>query len=179
MCLPDGHTPHLSPRSLPNHLRVPPQPRAHRGPCVGAGRAIQQDQMEFPTGGRVISSRALANGMVYFGRADGNLYALDLQSGAQEWKFPTEVRVTSSPAADHGIVYCGSYSGNFYALDGATGGATIGSRGSRTAKWQSRLPYFIIPRCAIPMLSRVLFFTRYIISSAWRMTSCGVFASWG
>jgi hypothetical protein len=39
--------------------------------------------------------------------------------------------------------------------------------------------YFIIPRCAMPMLSRVLFFTRYIISSACRMTSCGVFASWG
>jgi len=76
---------------------------------------------KFQTGGRVISSPAVANGMVYFGSTDGNLYALDLQSGAQKWKFPTEVRVTSSPAVDHGIVYFGSYNGNFYALDGATG----------------------------------------------------------
>lgn len=76
---------------------------------------------KFRTGGRVISSPAVANGMVYFGSTDGNLYALDLPSGAQKWKFPTEVRVTSSPAVDHGIVYFGSYNGNFYALDGATG----------------------------------------------------------
>ncbi len=76
---------------------------------------------KFRTGGRVISSPAGANGMVYFGSTDGNLYALDLPSGAQKWKFPTEVRVSSSPAVDHGIVYFGSYNGNFYALDGATG----------------------------------------------------------
>ena len=39
--------------------------------------------------------------------------------------------------------------------------------------------YFITPRWAIPILSRVEFFTRYIISSAWRITSCGVLASCG
>jgi hypothetical protein len=31
---------------------------------------------------------------------------------------------------------------------------------------QKPLTYFITPRCAIPILSRVVFFTRYIISSA-------------
>ncbi len=35
------------------------------------------------------------------------------------------------------------------------------------------------PRDATPMLSRVVFFTTYIISSAWRMMSCGVWASCG
>ena len=47
------------------------------------------------------------------------------------------------------------------------------------AKGYRPLFYFITPRCAIPMLSRVVFFTRYIISSAWRMTSWGVLASCG
>ena len=42
-----------------------------------------------------------------------------------------------------------------------------------------KLFYFSIPLCAIPILSRVLFFTMYIISSAWRITSCGVLASCG
>jgi hypothetical protein len=37
----------------------------------------------------------------------------------------------------------------------------------------------ITPRDATPILSRVVFFTTYIISSAWRMMSCGVWASCG
>ena len=36
-----------------------------------------------------------------------------------------------------------------------------------------------IPLCATPMLSRVEFFTMYIIPSACRMTSCAVCASCG
>jgi len=43
----------------------------------------------------------------------------------------------------------------------------------------SILPYFITPRCAIPILSRVVFLTRYIISSAWRIISCASRASCG
>ena len=94
----------------------------HTGVCASAPLAqFGKIKWKFQTGGRVISSAAVADGMVYFGSTDGNLYALDLQSGAQKWKFPTEVRVTSSPAVDHGIVYFGSYNGNFYAVDGATG----------------------------------------------------------
>jgi hypothetical protein len=54
----------------------------------------------------------------------------------------------------------------------------MSSRGTAPKpKRQSRKPYFITPRCAIPMLSREVFFTRYIISSACRIISCGVFAS--
>jgi hypothetical protein len=44
---------------------------------------------------------------------------------------------------------------------------------------QSSLIHFTTPRCAIPILSLVLFFTIYIISSAWRMMSCGDLASCG
>jgi eukaryotic-like serine/threonine-protein kinase len=76
---------------------------------------------KFHTAGRVISSPAVANGMVYAGSTDGNLYAVDLESGAQKWKFETKVRVTSSPAVSGGVVYFGSYDGKFYALDAVSG----------------------------------------------------------
>jgi outer membrane protein assembly factor BamB len=76
---------------------------------------------KFHTDGQVISSPAVADGTVYFGSTDGNLYAVDLESGAQKWKLPLGVRATSSPAVDHGIVYLGTYSGRFYAVDATTG----------------------------------------------------------
>ncbi len=76
---------------------------------------------KFPTMGQVISSPAIANGTLYVGSTDGNLYAVDLGSGTQKWKFATHVRVTSSPAVDGGTVYFGSYNGNFYAVDAASG----------------------------------------------------------
>jgi outer membrane protein assembly factor BamB len=76
---------------------------------------------KFHTGGRVISSPAVANGMVYAGSTDGNLYAIDLESGTQKWKFETKVRVTSSPAVSGGVVYFESYDGKFYAADAASG----------------------------------------------------------
>lgn len=76
---------------------------------------------KFQTGARVISSPAIAGGVIYFGSVDQHLYALDLQSGRQKWKYKTESAVTSSPAVSAGTVYFGSYDGNFYALDAATG----------------------------------------------------------
>jgi outer membrane protein assembly factor BamB len=59
--------------------------------------------------------------MAYVGSTDGNLYAVDLQSGEQKWKFHTEARVVSSPAVQNGVVYFGSYDGKFYAVDAASG----------------------------------------------------------
>lgn len=75
----------------------------------------------FHTGGEVVSSPAIVDSVVYVGSNDGNLYAIDQQTGSQKWKFSTEARINSSPAVDHGTVYFNSYDGNFYALDAATG----------------------------------------------------------
>jgi outer membrane protein assembly factor BamB len=36
------------------------------------------------------SSPAVANGKVYFGSGDGNVYAVDAQAGTLMWKFPTK-----------------------------------------------------------------------------------------
>jgi len=76
---------------------------------------------KFHTNGFVISSPAVANGVAYVGSTDGNLYAVDLASGAQKWKFKTDARVVSSPAVENGVVYFGSYDGKFYAVEAANG----------------------------------------------------------
>lgn len=68
-----------------------------------------------------ISSPAVANGRVYFGSGDGNVYALDASSGVLQWKFATQDVVHASPAVHDGTVYIGSWDGNFYAIDAETG----------------------------------------------------------
>jgi eukaryotic-like serine/threonine-protein kinase len=76
---------------------------------------------KFHTNGYVISSPAVAGGLVYVGSNDGNFYALDRRTGALNWKFTTHGRISSSPAVSNGLALFCSYDGNFYALDAASG----------------------------------------------------------
>ena len=68
-----------------------------------------------------LSSPVVADGSVYFGSGDGNVYALDATTGTQKWKFATGNVVHASPAIADGTVFIGSWDTNFYALDAATG----------------------------------------------------------
>jgi hypothetical protein len=79
----------------------------------------------FAVGDGVTSAPALANGAVYFGGYDGNLYALSAATGAVVWKYPlgTQVRA-SAPAVDaNGVVYIGCYDHNVYAV--SAGGTLV------------------------------------------------------
>lgn len=76
---------------------------------------------KFHTNGRVISSPAVANGIVYVGSTDSNLYAVDAASGTLKWKFETGSWVVASPAVEKGVIYFGCYDSSFYAVDAATG----------------------------------------------------------
>src|SRR5579863_1313337 len=76
----------------------------------------------FTTGGEIyLSSPAVANGVVYVGSTDFNLYALNSSTGALLWKYATANGVYSSPAVANGVVYFGSQDSNFYALNATTG----------------------------------------------------------
>jgi eukaryotic-like serine/threonine-protein kinase len=68
-----------------------------------------------------LSSPTVADGQVYFGSGDGNVYALDAASGALQWKFHTGNVVHASPAVSGGTVYIGSWDSYFYALDAHSG----------------------------------------------------------
>jgi len=68
-----------------------------------------------------LSSPVVADGAVFIGSGDGNVYALDAASGALRWKFHTGNVVHASPAVAAGTLYVGSWDSYFYAVDAATG----------------------------------------------------------
>ena len=67
------------------------------------------------------SSPAVANGVVYVGSDDSNLYALDAVTGVKLWNYTTGWVVRTSPVVANGVVYFGSYDKNVYALNASTG----------------------------------------------------------
>jgi outer membrane protein assembly factor BamB len=76
----------------------------------------------YTTGSGIVSSPAVANGVVYVGSGDYNLYALDAITGVKKWSYPTGGFIYySSPAVANGVVYVGSMDNNLYALDAMTG----------------------------------------------------------
>ena len=90
---------------------------------VAAGRLPEQPELlwTFEAGGAITSSPVVADGAVYFGSDDYNVYCLDVESGEQRWSFATEDIIEASPLVVDGGVYIGSSDFFFYALDAATG----------------------------------------------------------
>jgi outer membrane protein assembly factor BamB len=68
-----------------------------------------------------LSSPAVADGAVYFGSGDGNIYSLDAITGELRWKFKTGDVVHSSPALADGVLFVGSWDSYFYAIDAKSG----------------------------------------------------------
>ena len=68
-----------------------------------------------------ISSPAVANGKVYFGSGDGNVYAVSADAGLEIWKVQTKDVVHASPAVSNNAVYIGSWDSVLYAFDADTG----------------------------------------------------------
>ena len=79
-----------------------------------------EQQWAFETGDEVWSSPAVADGIVYVGRFDNNVYALDATDGTEQWAFEIPNSVASSPALKDETVYIGGGS-DLYALDAADG----------------------------------------------------------
>ncbi len=75
----------------------------------------------FTTNAAVWSSPAVANGYVFVGCRDCNLYCLNASNGQLIWNFTTGGEVDSSPAIYHGCVYVGSDDGWVYCIDIVSG----------------------------------------------------------
>ncbi|MFD1820796.1 Outer membrane protein assembly factor BamB, contains PQQ-like beta-propeller repeat [Pseudarcicella hirudinis] len=84
-------------------------------------RNFGSSKWKFRTEGKIFSSPAVFNNVVYIGSEDKNLYAINTDDGKLKWKFPTDGAVHSSPAVFKNTVYFGSFSGYYYALDAVTG----------------------------------------------------------
>jgi outer membrane protein assembly factor BamB len=73
-------------------------------------------QWSYTTGGDILSSPAVANGVVYVGSNDNKIYALDAKTGAFLWSYITGAWIESSPAVVDGRVYVDSRDGKLYAF---------------------------------------------------------------
>src|SRR5205823_400542 len=74
-----------------------------------------------PTKSYVISSPAVAQGIVYIGSYDRILYACDARTGKIIWTYTTGDAIWSSPTVANGVVYVGSNDNNLYAFNALTG----------------------------------------------------------
>ena len=79
------------------------------------------ERWAFKTGGSINSSPVEVDGVVYAGSDDGNLYALNADSGRLRWKYNAGGGISSSPTISDGRVIFGSDSGDIYGLDAVTG----------------------------------------------------------
>jgi eukaryotic-like serine/threonine-protein kinase len=95
---------------------------AHSGTSTAtAPRQFHHVKWKFPTGDRIISSPVAQDKVLFFGGDDGNIYAVDSETGRQIWKRTTGGPAPCTPAVANGLVYAGSYDGKFYALNAQTG----------------------------------------------------------
>jgi outer membrane protein assembly factor BamB len=85
----------------------------------------------YPTG-RAEPSPAIRGGIAYFGAANGNVYAMNLERRRPRWVYRGGVKVTSSAAVVGNRVYFGDYAGRVVCLNARTGRRIwVGSAGSR------------------------------------------------
>lgn len=75
----------------------------------------------FKTGGPIVASPAIADGVVYIPSMDTYLYAIDQETGKEKWKYKSRMPIVSSPAVAGGLLYFVSSAGSLGALDIATG----------------------------------------------------------
>lgn len=93
----------------------------YAGDIIGPSDDVQAI-WSFETDGRVLSSPAVRNGIVYAGSYDGNVYALDGIDGRELWRYDTGDNIDlSSPTVFDGVVYIGNEAGTLTALGARTG----------------------------------------------------------
>ncbi len=61
------------------------------------------------------------NPSVFFGSSDGNVYALNANTGQLKWKFEAKGSIHCSPVLYKNTLYIGSWDANLYAIDMETG----------------------------------------------------------
>ena len=67
--------------------------------------------------GQYIEGGAIGGGLFVIGNSDGNVYALDVESGDLQWTFETGHRVWATPLIVEDTVYVGSMDRHLYALN--------------------------------------------------------------
>ena len=88
--------------------------------CLGP-TTLHGVKWAFKAGGAIVTSPAIADGVVYIASLDGHLYAIDQETGKEKWNFKSSRPIASSPAVVKDTLYFVSGVGALVALDVATG----------------------------------------------------------
>lgn len=95
---------------------------ARTGVYESAGpKTLSGVKWTFKTGGPIVASPAIADGVVYIPSTDTNLYAIDQETGKEKWKYKSRMPIASTPAIANGLLYFVSSTGALGAIDTATG----------------------------------------------------------
>ena len=78
-------------------------------------------QWTFKAAGPIVTSPAIAGGVVYIASLSGHLYAIDQATGKEKWNFKSSRPIASSPTIDGGTVDFVSSAGSLAAIDAASG----------------------------------------------------------
>jgi outer membrane protein assembly factor BamB len=105
--------------ATPVMYRIDPEGTGVRdAPTPASVKAVR---FAFRTGGAIRGGPTLSGGMVFFGSADGNLYALDARTGAERWRLAAGGAIASTPAVADGLVFVTTRGNRLLAVAAATG----------------------------------------------------------
>ncbi len=89
----------------------------HKGTSTAKPLENGKVKWKFQTNGAIRGTAVIKGQTMFFGSADGNLYAIDKTNGTLTWKFQTDGAIPSCPAIDQNTIYFASRDNNIYALD--------------------------------------------------------------
>jgi outer membrane protein assembly factor BamB len=102
-------------------------------------------QWSFQTEGPIRGSAALSKNAVYFGSADGFIYAVNKADGSLQWKFQTGGAIAGAPAIADSTVIVAGRGTDAYALDAADGSVKWSFRMKPTLPTPTEWNYFTAP----------------------------------
>ena len=108
----------------PEVVESVPAPVERTMPAVTRGSGSILPIWEFKCEDEVRSSPTVANGTLYVGAYDNNLYALDAKTGEFQWKFPTDGGIAATPCVWKERILFGSEDRLLYAVS-AHGGRIL------------------------------------------------------
>jgi outer membrane protein assembly factor BamB len=85
--------------------------------AVASGKKV----WSFGTGNIIESPVVVANGVVYFGSTDNNVYAVNAHNGDRVWSYGAGDAVQTGIAVAGGAVYASSFEGDLFSLDASNG----------------------------------------------------------
>ena len=96
-------------------------PNQNSGYLLAIDLTAHKIRWRFAAGKSLTSSPLVANGLIYFGSDDHNVYAVDATTGKKRWSYATGGTILSSPVLVEGVLYMSSHDGNVYALNPENG----------------------------------------------------------